>query len=119
MQYHLLLACQKIAGDLARDMEGAAADIEAANVANPERDCPFDFPRTLLELAAVMRKEERSYYVFEAARNDSLMNHFNPAIVLRWLANIDIPACTSLQALSRMLRNIAANLKRLSLTVSL
>ncbi|KAM4067926.1 ATP-dependent DNA helicase PIF1 [Hirsutella rhossiliensis] len=45
-----------------------------------------------------MRKEGRSYFVFEAARNDSLMNHFNPAIVLGWLANIDISPCTSLQA---------------------
>ncbi|KAH7115546.1 PLC-like phosphodiesterase [Dactylonectria macrodidyma] len=81
-----------------RDMEGAAADIEAANVANPERECRFDFPRALRELAAVIRKKGRSYYVFEAARNDSLMNNFNPAIILGWLANIDISPCTSLQA---------------------
>ncbi|XP_044714714.1 PIF1-like helicase domain-containing protein [Hirsutella rhossiliensis] len=56
----------------------------AANVANPERECRFDFPRALRELAAVIRKEGRSYYIFEAARNDSLMNHFNPAIILGW-----------------------------------
>ncbi|KAI8404628.1 hypothetical protein FOFC_16123 [Fusarium oxysporum] len=92
------LRVRKRTGDLARDMEGAAADIEAANVANPERECRFDFPRALRELAAVIRKEGRSYYVFEAARNDSLMNHFNPAIILGWLANIDISPCTSLQA---------------------
>ena len=92
------LRVRKRTGDLARDMEGAAADIEAANAANPERECRFDFPRALRELAAVIRKEGRSYYVFEAARNDSLMNHFNPAIVLGWLANIDISPCTSLQA---------------------
>ncbi|KAH7230301.1 hypothetical protein B0J15DRAFT_473109 [Fusarium solani] len=79
-------------------MEGTAADIEAANVANPERECRFDFPRALRELAAVIKKEDRSYYVFEAARNDSLMNNFNPAIILGWLANIDISPCTSLQA---------------------
>jgi hypothetical protein len=89
---------RKRTGDLARDMEEAAADIEAANVASPERECRFDFPRALRELAAVIRKEGKSYYVFEAARNDSLMNHFNPAIVLGWLANIDISPCTSLQA---------------------
>ncbi|KAM5350152.1 hypothetical protein ACJ41O_006657 [Fusarium nematophilum] len=92
------LRVRKSTGDLARDMEGAAADIEAANVANPERECRFDFPRALRELAAVIRKEGRSYYVFEAARNDSLMNNFNPAIILGWLANIDISPCTSLQA---------------------
>ncbi|KJZ72187.1 hypothetical protein HIM_08452 [Hirsutella minnesotensis 3608] len=92
------LRVRKGSGDLARDMEGAAADIEAANAANPERECRFDFPRALRELAAVIRKEGKSYYIFEAARNDSLMNHFNPAIILGWLANIDISPCTSLQA---------------------
>jgi hypothetical protein len=92
------LRVRKRTGDLARDMEGAAADIEAANAADPERECRFNFPRALRELAAVIRKEGKSYYVFEAARNDSLMNHFNPAIVLGWLANIDISPCTSLQA---------------------
>jgi hypothetical protein len=92
------LRVRKGSGDLARDMEGAAADIEAANVANPERECRFDFPRALRELAAVIRKEGKSYYIFEAARNDNLMNHFNPAIILGWLANIDISPCTSLQA---------------------
>ncbi|XP_044717905.1 PIF1-like helicase domain-containing protein [Hirsutella rhossiliensis] len=44
----------------------------------------FRLPRALRELAAVIRKEGRSYYIFEAARNDSLMNHFNPAIILGW-----------------------------------
>ncbi|KAF4459409.1 ATP-dependent DNA helicase PIF1, partial [Fusarium albosuccineum] len=92
------LRVRKRTGDIARDMEGAATDIEAANAANPERECRFDFPRALRELAAVIRKEGRSYYIFEAARNDSLMNHFNPAIILGWLANIDISPCTSLQA---------------------
>jgi hypothetical protein len=92
------LRVRKGSGDLARDMEGAAADIEAANVTNPERECRFDFPRALRELASVIRKEGKSYYIFEAARNDNLMNHFNPAIILGWLANIDISPCTSLQA---------------------
>ncbi|KAM6505378.1 hypothetical protein FSOLCH5_014598 [Fusarium solani] len=79
-------------------MEGAAADIKAANAANPERECRFDFPRALRELAAVIGREGRSYYIFEAAQNDSLMNQFNPAIILGWLANIDISPYTSLQA---------------------
>ncbi|TWU71531.1 hypothetical protein ED733_000738 [Metarhizium rileyi] len=92
------LRVRKTTGELARDMEGAAADIGAANAANPERECRFNFPRALRELATVIRKEGKSYYVFEAARNDNLMNYFNPAIVLGWLANIDISPCTSLQA---------------------
>jgi ATP-dependent DNA helicase PIF1 len=71
------LRVRKKTGDLVRDLEGAAVDIEAVNAANPEKECRFDFPRALRELAAVI-KEDKSYYVFEAARNDSLMNHFNP-----------------------------------------
>ncbi|KAJ2971743.1 hypothetical protein NQ176_g7543 [Zarea fungicola] len=98
MQYHVLLACAKENRGPGEDMEGAAANIEAANVADPQRECRFNFPRALRELAAVIRKEGKSYYVFEAARNDSLINHFNPAIILGWLANIDISPCTSLQA---------------------
>ncbi|EXU95533.1 PIF1-like helicase [Metarhizium robertsii] len=92
------LRARKRTGGLARDMEGAAADIEAANAANREKERRFNFSRALRELAAVIRKEGKSYYVFEAARNDNLMNHFNPAIILGWLANIDISPCTSLQA---------------------
>ncbi|OAQ96606.1 hypothetical protein LLEC1_06670 [Akanthomyces lecanii] len=92
------LRVRKRTGDLANDVEAAATDIEAANVADPQKECRFNFPRALRELAAVIRKEGKSYYIFEAARNDSLMNHFNPDIILGWLANIDISPCTSLQA---------------------
>ncbi|KAM4067788.1 PIF1-like helicase [Hirsutella rhossiliensis] len=98
MQYRVLLAGPKEKWGPGERYAGAAADIEAANVADPERECRFNFPRALRELAAVIRKEGKSYYIFEAAHNDSLMNHFNPAIILGWLANIDISPCTSLQA---------------------
>ncbi|XP_044715328.1 PIF1-like helicase domain-containing protein [Hirsutella rhossiliensis] len=98
MQYRVLLAGPKEKWGPGERYARAAADIEAANVADPERECRFNFPRALRELAAVIRKEGKSYYIFEAARNDSLMNHFNPAIILGWLANIDISPCTSLQA---------------------
>ncbi|KJZ69841.1 hypothetical protein HIM_10769 [Hirsutella minnesotensis 3608] len=98
MQHRVLLARPKEKWGPGERYGRAAADIEAANVADPERECRFNFPRALRELAAVIRKEGKSYYIFEAARNDSLMNHFNPAIILGWLANIDISPCTSLQA---------------------
>jgi hypothetical protein len=54
------LRVRKRTVDLARDIEGAAADIEAANAANPERECRFDFPRALRELAAVIKKASRT-----------------------------------------------------------
>ncbi|KAG6977910.1 hypothetical protein FocnCong_v009922 [Fusarium oxysporum f. sp. conglutinans] len=43
-------------------------------------------------------RQGQSYFSFEAARNDSLMNHYNRCLSLGWLANIDISPCTSLQA---------------------
>ena len=67
---------------------------------NPDKESSFDFSRALRELAAIIRNEGKSYYVFEAARNDNLMNHFNPAIILGWLVNIDISPCTSLLAVT-------------------
>lgn len=89
---------RKRTGNLARDMEGAATDIKAANITNPKREYYFNFPYALQKLAIIIRKEGRLYYVFKAAQNNNLINHFNPAIILGWLANINISPCTSLQA---------------------
>ena len=66
--------------------------------ADTEAECRFFFPRSHRECAELVCREGTSYYVFEAARNDDLMNQFNPTLLLGWLANIDISPCTSLQA---------------------
>ncbi|EXU95902.1 AAA ATPase, helitron and PIF1-like helicase domain protein [Metarhizium robertsii] len=75
---------------------------------NPLSVDPLGVEMTFLRLSQIVNrcqrhrcnttKEGKSYYIFEAARNDNLINHFNPAIILGWLANIDISPCTSLQA---------------------
>ncbi|EEU34019.1 uncharacterized protein NECHADRAFT_96587 [Fusarium vanettenii 77-13-4] len=63
-----------------------------------EISCRFFFPRDTRDMADVVRRQGQSYFSFEAARNDSLMNHYNRCLSLGWLANIDISPCTSLQA---------------------
>ncbi|KAF6517107.1 hypothetical protein HZS61_002668 [Fusarium oxysporum f. sp. conglutinans] len=63
-----------------------------------EISCRFFFPRDTRDTADVVRRQGQSYFSFEAARNDSLMNHYNRCLSLGWLANIDISPCTSLQA---------------------
>ncbi|KAJ6437024.1 hypothetical protein O9K51_10321 [Purpureocillium lavendulum] len=60
--------------------------------------CRFFFPRDTRDVAEVVRRQGQSYFSFEAARNDSLMNHYSRCLSLGWLANIDISPCTSLQA---------------------
>ena len=59
----------KRTGDLANDMEGAAAIFEAANAVDLLRECRFNFPRASRQPAAVIRTEGKSYHVFEAGRN--------------------------------------------------
>ena len=63
-----------------------------------EISCRFFFPRGTRDTADVVQRQGQSYFSFEAARNDSLMNHYNRCLSLGWLANIDIAPCTSLQA---------------------
>ncbi|KID97287.1 ATP-dependent DNA helicase PIF1, partial [Metarhizium majus ARSEF 297] len=92
------LRARKRTSDPARDMGGAAAVIEAAKAANPEKECRFNFPRALRELAAVPGRKASHTTFSRRPGMTNLMNHFNPAIILGWLANIDISLCTSLQA---------------------
>jgi hypothetical protein len=36
------------------------------------------------------------YWMFDGVRNDTILNVFNRAILMAWLANIDFFPCTSL-----------------------
>ncbi|KAI0121499.1 ATP-dependent DNA helicase PIF1 [Hypoxylon sp. NC0597] len=65
---------------------------------NPEPKCRFFFPREPREAPAIVEKEGRSWYTFEAERNDTHLNQFSRMVSLCWLANIDISPYTSVQA---------------------
>ncbi|KAM4067367.1 Beta-ketoacyl synthase [Hirsutella rhossiliensis] len=59
---------------------------------NPLSVDPLGVEMTFLRLSQIVNRCQRHRC------NTALMNHFNPAIILGWLANIDISPCTSLQA---------------------
>ena len=63
-----------------------------------EHECRFFFPRHIRDTAGLIQREGTSWWIFEAERNDQLMNHYVRTISLGWLANIDFSPCTSLQA---------------------
>ncbi|KAF5128364.1 hypothetical protein E5D57_009303 [Metarhizium anisopliae] len=99
------LRVRKRTGDLARDMEGAAVNIEAANIASPERECRFDFPRALQELAAIIRKEGRTKLADQVlphtAHRQPLLS-FSSRLINKLIAERDYSA----QEISHLLLNI-------------
>ena len=48
------------------------------------------------------------YWMFDGARNDAILNAFNPAILMAWLGNIDFSPCTSLSAVVNYVAKYAA-----------
>jgi len=46
--------------------------------------------------------------MFDGVRNDTILNAFNPAILMVWLANIDFSPCTSLSAVVNYVAKYAA-----------
>ena len=48
------------------------------------------------------------YWMFDGVRNDAILNAFNPAILMAWLANIDFSPCTSLSAVVNYVAKYAA-----------
>ncbi|EAQ89410.1 hypothetical protein CHGG_06029 [Chaetomium globosum CBS 148.51] len=64
----------------------------------PEPECRFLFPRPHREEAGLVRRPGKTWWSFEAVRNDSHMNQYNRLITLCWLANTDISPCTGIEA---------------------
>ncbi len=76
----------------------AAEQAEERGEQQPEPTCRFLFPRPFQQKAILIQRPGKSWWAFEAERNDSFMNQFNRLISLCWLANTDISPCTSIQA---------------------
>ncbi|EAQ86310.1 hypothetical protein CHGG_07563 [Chaetomium globosum CBS 148.51] len=64
----------------------------------PEPECRFLFPRPHREEAGLVRRPGKTWWSFEAVRNDSHMNQYNRLITLCWLRNTDISPCTGIEA---------------------
>ena len=80
----------------------AGARAEAGEVVEeqppPQPTCRFFFPRPEQPAATVVKRQGKRWWSFEAERNDTHMNQYNPLISLCWLANTDCSPCTSVQA---------------------
>ncbi|THU99707.1 hypothetical protein K435DRAFT_639769, partial [Dendrothele bispora CBS 962.96] len=57
--------------------------------ADPEQYCHFEFPKELRNEAGFATDSKNRVH-FEPRRNDALVNSYNPALSLGWLANTDI-----------------------------
>jgi ATP-dependent DNA helicase PIF1 len=64
----------------------------------PRPECRSLFPRPLRENAEIIKRPGKTWWAFEAARNDSRMNQFNRLVSLCWLANTDFSPCTGIEA---------------------
>lgn len=54
-----------------------------------------NFSQPLWEKPDVNNESNLCYQTFALARNDPLLNNYNPAVTMGWLANIDVIPCTN------------------------
>ena len=83
-------------------------DAPPAPAPQNELACRFYFPRPEHQEAIVTKALNPNYWMYDGARNDAILNGFNPAVILAWLANIDFSPCTSLSAVVNYVAKYAA-----------
>lgn len=64
----------------------------------PEPECRFGFPRPLCDRAELITLPGKTWWSFQAQRNDPWLNQYSRIITFAWLANTDISPCTSVEA---------------------
>ena len=63
-----------------------------------DRVCRFHFPRKHQDSPTVSNETNPKWQTYAAARNDSLLNTYNPAFIMGWVANTDVSLCTDQKA---------------------
>ena len=63
------------------------------------KECRFYFPRSLRDEAAVSKDQNPHHWTFCPQRNDKLLNSYNAAMILAWMANIDTSPATSISVI--------------------
>ena len=63
-----------------------------------EASCRFNFSRAPRREPDVNNEVNPRWQTFAPVRNDPLLNHFNPAFTMGWLANIEVSPCTDQKA---------------------
>jgi hypothetical protein len=80
------LRVMKRDAERARD---AAGEADGEEQTPPVPTCRFLFPRPQREVAEVVKRPGKGWWSFQAERNDTHLNQYNPLVALCWLANID------------------------------
>jgi hypothetical protein len=87
-----------VTGKDAERARGPAEEAAAEDQPPPVPTCRFLFPRPPQEAAEVIKRPGKGWWSFEADRNDTHLNQYNPLVAVCWLANIDCSPCTSVEA---------------------
>jgi len=64
----------------------------------PPKECRFNFPFAVREVAEMATRPGKTFWHFLAQRNDAFLNCFSRVVTFSWLANTDISPCTSVDA---------------------
>jgi hypothetical protein len=75
-----------------------ARNAEERGLPPPDPVCRFGFPQQVCQEATVGKPPGYNFDAFIPARNDPLLNQYNPLFGHTWKANIDISPCTGKQA---------------------
>ncbi|EAQ88882.1 hypothetical protein CHGG_05501 [Chaetomium globosum CBS 148.51] len=90
--------CLRVTKEDAQRAREAAGEIVGEERPAPEPTCRFLFPRPVRGAAEVIEMAGKGWWSFEAERNDTHLNQYNPLLSLCWLANTDCSPCTSAEA---------------------
>ena len=78
--------------------------------------CRFKFPRNLSLKAYVSTDRNGSHFLYEPARNDELLNSYNPLCTIAWGANTDMTPPTSADAVLRYIAKYCSKAETKSAT---
>jgi len=73
--------------------------LRAKKGSNEAKQCRFYFPRRLRVQAAVTKDQNPKHWTFCPERNDKILNNYNPATTIGWMANTDTSPATSVSAI--------------------
>ncbi|KAH6640312.1 hypothetical protein F5144DRAFT_484970 [Chaetomium tenue] len=90
--------CLRVTKKDAQRAREAAGETAGGERPAPEPTCRFLFPRPVRGAAEVIERAGKGWWSFEAERNDTHLNQYNPLLSLCWLANTDCSPCTSVEA---------------------
>ena len=89
--------CNKVYGDFEEDLADLVATCQRAYclcTKHGKQECRFGYPKPLQPHTAIIAEDETTLLT---ARNDGMINSFNPVQLSAWLANVDMQYIVSRQ----------------------